>query len=138
MTEIVGPVPTAAPIVESRRARLWRWAKRFQEFIGWLPISIALYVVAWSALGDRVAEDTSGTVVGILNLIQLIAHGIAAQGLAALIIRRYRRRLSDEDQERLWDALLEGKRGAILIYCMDFSVWLISIGASLAFFWLRR
>lgn len=126
------------PVVESKGARLWRWARRFQEFLGWLPISIGIYLLAWFFLAGRVTDDKSDAVVGILNLVRLICHGIAAQGLAALIIRRYRRRLSLDEQRELWGLLLEGKRGAMLIFCTDFLVWLISIVLSLAFFWLFR
>lgn len=100
-------------------AGLWAFLVRWQEHAGWLPLAVALTLLAFVFL--PALDKTAGTdTLPILAVLPIkIAYAIAAGGLLFLIRRRWRRKLNKDEQTELWRQLLDGKRGAIAIYAGD-------------------
>ncbi len=118
----------------SFRSFLVRW----QEPYVWLPMAAFLALVAWVVLTalDRTAGNDM--LAMLIQLPILSAYALAALALTYLARRRQRRKLSDAEQQRLWEATVAGHKGAIIIYITDGLVWLTSFVVSLLFFWPSR
>jgi hypothetical protein len=118
----------------------WRgtkaWARRWQEFIGWLPLLVVVAVFGWVMLGG--ITDRSDLIRWLLELPVLTAYALAALGAAFLARRRQRRKLTKEESAALWQRTLAGDRGALIIYLTDTFVWALTYALSLWFFWPRR
>lgn len=111
---------------------------RFQEFIGWLPLLVGLSLLGWIVLGTLERDAGTSAVSLLLELPVLCAYALSALGLSYLARRRFRKILTDAQQEELWNATLRGDRGALLIYTLDVIVWLGSLLVLLLFFWPAR
>lgn len=98
--------------------------KRWQEFTGWTPLIVVLAVVGWIVLGGldpRLGPDRVGL---LLDLPIITAYALVASGVAYLFWRRWSNRLSDEQKARLWDGLMKGQTGAIVVYCVNAAFYL--------------
>lgn len=112
------------------------WLKRWQEFIGWVPLIVAISVAGWILLGG--ITDRNDLIRWLLELPVLTGYALAALGVAFLARRRQRRALTDAESAELWKRTLAGERGALIIYLTDSIVWALSFALSLWFFWPRR
>lgn len=111
---------------------------RWQEFAGWLPIVGLLALAAWVLLGGLDRSQGAASLSMLIELPVLAAYALTAIGLAQLARRRFRKKLTEEQQTELWDRVLRGERGALVIYLLDTLVWLGSALVLLAFFWPAR
>lgn len=112
------------------------WLKRWQEFIGWLPILVLVAVAGWILLGG--ITDRNDLIRWLLELPVLTTYALAALGVAYLARRRQRRKLTKDESRLLWERTLNGERGALIVYLTDVLVWAVTFVSSLWFFWPRR
>lgn len=111
---------------------------RWQEFWGWTPLLAVLAIVGFVVLGalyPRLDGDRLGL---LLELAIISAHAAAAVGLTYLSWRRWRLQLSDDQQRELWAGVMRGERGPLLVYGVNALVWLATLLAWVAFFWVPR
>ncbi len=111
---------------------------RWQEFIGWTPLLVLLTLAGFVVLGalyPRLDGDRLGL---LLELAIISAHAMAAVGITYLGWRRWRLQLTPEQQDRLWDGLMSGERGPLLVHVVNAAVWLSSLIALLVFFRVVR
>lgn len=112
------------------------WLKRWQEFTGWLPLLAVLAVVGWVVFGVSAGRDD--LIRWLLELPILTGYGLAAAGMAYLTWRRWSYRLSDADKAVLWQRLLDGDRGAMVVYVVNAGFYLAVLALYLFFFWPAR
>lgn len=113
---------------------LWNYLKRWQEFVGWLPVVVLLAVAAWIVLG---ALDRLAVVDALAMLVDLpirTAYALAALGLAYLVWRRWSMRLSGEQLDDLWRRLMAGELGALIVFVVNAGFYLCASLALLYFF----
>lgn len=115
-------------------SKLKRLLVRWQEFAGWTPLLIVLAVFGWIGLGALAPRLSTDALDWLIELPILSAYAAAAAGLTYLIWRRWRFKLDDEEQRTYWEALLDGERGAIVIFLTNAAVWLCTFGLLLSFF----
>lgn len=111
---------------------------RWQEFIGWTPLLVVLALAGFVLLGalyPRLDGDRLGL---LLELAIISAHAMAAVGVTYLVWRRWRLQITEEQQRRLWDGLMAGERGPLLVHVVNAAVWLASLIALLIFFRVVR
>lgn len=111
---------------------------RWQEPYLWVPLLVVLAIVGWLVIGA--IDRTAGTdmLAQLVDLPIRTAYAVVAIAIAFLARRRFRRRLTDTEQRRLWEAAADGEKGALTIVVMDALVWIITLVVSLLFFWPSR
>ena len=112
--------------------------RRWQEFTGWTPLLVVLVLAGYVLLGGlypRLDGDRLGL---LLELAIVSSYAMAAVGLTYLSWRRWRQQLSEAQQAELWERLMLGERGAMLVYAINALVWLAMLLAWLAFFYVVR
>lgn len=112
--------------------------QRWQEFTGWTPLLVLLALAGFVLLGGlypRLDGDRLGL---LLELAIISAYAMAATGLTYLSWRRWRQQLTPEQQEQLWERLMAGAPGAMLVYGLNALVWLAMLVAWLVFFRVVR
>lgn len=115
-----------------------RFFNHWQEFIIWLPILIALSLVAWVVLG---ALDRT---IGADMLAQLLQLPISAACLATacaaawLFKRTYLYDLRAAEEAELHKLALAGNPLAWRMLVKDRLEWLVLICLFTAFFWVAR
>lgn len=110
------------------------YLKRWQEFVGWLPLLVILAVVGWIVIG---ALDPLAVVDAMAQMVDLpirTAQALAALGLAYLAWRRWSIRLSDPQLEDYWRRLMDGERGAIVVFIVNAGFYLCVSLSLLLFF----
>ena len=126
---------TAQP--KTRRARSWAFVLRWQVMVVLLPLLLTLGLAAWVVLGalDRTA---SSDVMNLwVSLPARCAYAAAALALTMIAVRRWRRKLSEQEQHDWWAGLMAGDRGAMLVYGLDWAFTLSCVYLLLQFFSLR-
>lgn len=111
---------------------------RWQEFIGWTPLLVLLVIAGFVVLGalyPRLDGDRLGL---LLELAILSAHAMAAVGLTYLSWRRWRLQLSEQQQRDLWEGVMRGERGPLLVYAVNAVVWLAMLLSWVLFFQVPR
>lgn len=111
---------------------------RWQEFIGWTPLVVVLALTGYVLMGalyPRLDGDRLGLLV---ELAILSAYAVAAVGLTYLSWRRWRQQLSVEQQDALWQGVMRGDRGPLLVYAINAGVWLATLLAWVLFFRVAR
>lgn len=114
--------------------KLWYYLLRWQEFLGWAPLVAVLAVVAWVTLG---ALDPVAAASALSTLVDLPARAVAAilaVGIAYLAWRRWSYRLDEEQRRRLWDGVMAGDRGPIIVYLFNGVFFLCAAISLLVFF----
>ena len=114
--------------------KLPKFLTRWQEFIGWLPLLAALIIAAWIVLGALDALATLDLLAVVADLPVRSAYAFAALGLAYLAWRRWSYRLTTEQKADLWERLMKGERGAIVVYVVNAGFYLCTTLALLYFF----
>ena len=115
--------------------RVSGWFKRYQEFAGLVPGLVFLSLVAWVVFGALDRRLGTDALAMLLELAIRSAFAFAALGLANLALRRQRRRLGPGEAAALWIRVLNGERGALIVYLTDTFVWTLAFIAALLFFW---
>ncbi|AOH36886.1 hypothetical protein BGP89_11405 [Luteimonas sp. JM171] len=118
--------------------RIFDTLRRWQEFTGWTPLLVLLVLAGYVLLGalyPRLDGDRLGL---LLELAIVSAYAMAAVGLTYLSWRRWRQQLDPEQQLQLWDGVMRGDRGPMLVYAINAVVWLATLVAWLAFFYVVR
>jgi membrane protein implicated in regulation of membrane protease activity len=105
---------------------------RWQEYITWMPLSVALAILAWIFLGSLDRTAGLDQLPLIISLPIKIAYAFAALGLTYLARRRWRYRLTTDQQKDLWERLLRGDRGPLVVFIADTVLTLCVL------FWLIR
>lgn len=119
-------------------SRLTQWLSRWQEYLSWTPLLVVLSLAAWLAFGALDRRLGTDALAFLLELPIRSAYAAAALGIAYLARRRQRRDLTADEQTDLWNRVLAGERGAIIIYLTDSIVWALAFTLSLLFFWPAR
>jgi len=114
--------------------KIKHWLLRWQEHAIFLPIMVAVGLMAWVVLGtlDRTAAVDS--MADWIGLPLRTAYAVAAIALTYTVRRRWRRKLNDEEQKIWWDKVLESSPGAIAILIIDAVVTLCALYFLLKFF----
>ena len=107
---------------------------RWQEFVGWLPLVAMLTLGAWLVLGALDALATVDLLAMVADLPVRSAYAFAALGLAYLAWRRWSYRLTTDQKADLWERLMKGERGAIVVYVVNAGFYLCTTLALLYFF----
>lgn len=113
------------------------WLKRWQEFTGWLPLAAVTAVIGWLVLVP-LARVSPELMSWLAELPVYIAYALAASGLAYLSWRRWSIRLTHEDIRDYWARLMEGDRGALVVFVTNAAFYVLSLAIFLAFFWPAR
>ena len=127
-------ITTTPPL--TRRAAVWKFLKRWQEPLGWMPLNFFMLVGMWLLLGKL--PDPKGYIPPIMQLVLLLAYATAAQTIIMLALRRLRRTLTPEEKKQQWQALLDGKKGAIIVYLTEYVAWALITPLVYWFFWPSR
>lgn len=111
-----------------------RVARRYHEFLFWLPVSAALTVAAWVVLGAL--DRTAG--LDVLSQLTALpvkaAYAIAAIAGMQLIRRRWHYPLSEDQKLAYWTCLMAGAKGPIIVFITDAVLTLTCIAFLLYFF----
>lgn len=110
------------------------WLIRWQEPVFWLPLLALAALAAWIVLGALAPAAQVDLMAMLIELPIRTAYAIAVLALAWLARRRWRRRLSAEEQTELWRRTLAGERGALAIFWTDTLVWIACFVLLLHFF----
>lgn len=124
--------------MRNQLTRAWRALIRWQEAIVQLPLLALLAVGAWVVLGALDRTATQDMLALLVLLPVYTAYGLAACALTYLVRRRWRRKLSEDEQTTWWATLIQRpasqNAGARLVYLIDAVVTLGALIAFLLFF----
>jgi hypothetical protein len=119
----------------TKMQKAWSFTLRWQEFIGWPLATVLVAAVLWVFGGglDRTALKDIMPIWMVLP--PKVAYAVCAAGLTFLVRRRWRWKLTADEQKSLWDSVCAGQPGAVLVYLTDavFTVCVLLI-FSLCFF----
>ena len=116
-------------------SRVGDWFKRYQEFAALVPGLVFVSLAAWVVFGALDRRLGTDALAMLLELAIRSAFAFAALGLANLALRRQRRRLGPGESALLWVRVLNGERGALIVYLTDTFVWSLAYTSALFFFW---
>lgn len=112
----------------------WRFVIRWQEQTMLLPLLLLIGLLAWLILAAL--DRTAGA--DVLNewvrLPIACAYAIAAGFATHHARRRWRKRLTDEDQAKWWAGVQKGERGPLIVYLTDAGVTVLCLVSFLLFF----
>lgn len=108
------------------------WLKRWQEFVGWAPLLLAMALTAWILLGA--IQDRDDWVRWLIELPVKSIYAAAVSGVTYLVWRRWSFRMTDEQQARYQSDLLDGKPGAVTVYLTNAGFYLCTFCALLYYF----
>lgn len=108
--------------------------ERFAEFVGWLPLQVALAIGGVIVLGGMSRGLGPDLLAWLAELPVMLAYGFAALGLSYLAWRRWRMRLDDTAKHELWRRLMLGERGALVVYVVNALFWVAVLALALWFF----
>jgi hypothetical protein len=115
--------------------RAGAWLSRWQEFVGWAPVTalVALGTVVFLGAipGLLLPPDV---LADLAHLPVRAAYAITASGLAYLAWRRWSMRLSEEQQTAFWSLLMQGHRGALTVFLTNAAFYLCTFVSLLVFF----
>lgn len=114
------------------------FAIRWQEYLSWTPLLVALSIFGWILFGALDPRTSADTLNFLLELPMRTAYAAAALGITFLARRRQRHKLSPEQQAELWTKILAGERGALIVYLTDTLIWVLSFALAMLFFWPAR
>lgn len=110
------------------------WIKRFSEFVGWLPLQVALAIAGVIVLGGMSRGLGPDLLAWVAELPVYLAFGFAALGLSYLAWRRWRYPLTPQQQGELWRRLMDGEIGPIVIYTVNAAFWILVLWIAVWFF----
>lgn len=121
-------------VVPVSSQQIWNYLKRWQEFVGWMPLVAVLAIAAWLFLG---ALDPLAVVDVMAQLVDIpirAAQALCAIGLSYLVWRRWSYRMREDELQLYWSRLLAGDRGSIIIFVVNAGFYLCAFLALLFFF----
>lgn len=113
---------------------LWRYLKRWQEFLGWLPALALLSLVAYVVLGALLRHSPDAALGALIELPAIAAYAGAAAGFTYLSWRRFRIQRTQEQLDDYWDRLMAGQLGAVVVFIVNALVYLACFALWLHFF----
>lgn len=93
--------------------------KRYQEFIGWLPLLVLMSLVGWAVLGGLDRSIGGDFISKILDFAILSIYAFGAVGLSHFARRRMRHKLTEEQKKDLFKKVLENDPGAVRVYIVE-------------------
>jgi hypothetical protein len=115
--------------------RAGAWLRRWQEFVGWAPVTalvaLATVVFLGAIPGLLLPPDV---LADLAHLPVRAAYAITASGLAYLGWRRWSMRLNDQQLTDFWTALMAGHRGALVVFLTNAAFYLCTFVSLLVFF----
>lgn len=118
--------------IAAAASRTGAWLRRWQELIGWGPLAVAVTIGAWILLtsidGVQIGKDT---VPRFLELPVGVLRLLLASGVAYLVWRRWRIKLTPEQQAAYWQALMAGAPGALAVHLTNAAFYLCVFLAAL-------
>lgn len=120
----------------SAKVKTKAWFVRWQEPIFWLPLLTIVCIAAWMVLGALDERSVSEMLSPVMEVPIRCLLAYAWLHLVYLTRRRFRRKLTDEEQAELWAACMRSERGPLLLYLSDVGVWILAGAALLPFFLL--
>lgn len=113
------------------------WMARWLEKAVLLPLMVLATLLAWVIIGALDNTATQDMLAMLMALPIRSAYVFAWLGVIWLARRRFRRRLSDEEQTALWVGVMKGERGPTLIFLIDVGIYLCLASALYPFFFLH-
>lgn len=110
------------------------WFRRWQEFAGWLPLTVAAVLLAWLVLGALLPWGAESAIESLIELAIRLAYALAAAGVARLVWRRWRVQLDDDQVRDYWRGVMAGERGPLIAHSINAIVYLGVLIALLTFF----
>lgn len=111
---------------------------RWQEFLIWLPVLVALTFGGWVVLGALDRTVGADFLAQLLQLPISAAYLATACAAAWLFKRTYLRDLTSVEERELHDLAGAGNPMALRLIILDRLEWLVLIGLFVAFFWISR
>jgi TRAP-type C4-dicarboxylate transport system permease small subunit len=111
-----------------------REIQRFAEFIGWLPLQVALAIMGVVVLGGMARGLGPDLLAWLAELPIYLAFAFAALGISYLAWRRWRMPLDEARKAELWERLMAGERGAVVVYVVNAVFWVAVLWLALDFF----
>lgn len=108
--------------------------KRFSEFVGWLPLQVALAIAGVVVLGGMARGLGPDLLAWLAELPIYLAFAFAALGISYLAWRRWRYPLDAEQKADLWRRLMAGEPGALIVYGVNATFYLAVLWLALSFF----
>lgn len=130
MSQLTTPPDPNAPWYKRALRHLFDWS----EFSGWMPATLFLGLFAWAFMGGLQRHAGDDVIAVFIMLAPKILYALAAAGLTSLIVRRWRFRLDKEQQQKLWEATVAGKRGAIVLFVGNLVFTLCVLYLTFSFF----
>lgn len=125
-------VPEPKP--ETPWSRVWQFVLRWQESITWMPLVVIIAISTWIVLGSL---DRSAAIDVLPILVMLpvkVLYVLMALAGTYLVRRRWRLRLTPEQQTNYWTSLNAGQRGTMLVFITDAIFTLCAFFALLYYF----
>lgn len=112
------------------------WLVRFQEFAGWAPLAGLVVIAAWVALGG--IADRDDLIRRLLELPVAATYALLASGIAYLVWRRWSYRMCDDELAVYWNDVLQGRRGAVIVFLTNAVFYLCVFMSTLFFLYFWR
>lgn len=106
---------------------------RYQDLLGWLPLQVVLTAVAIIVIGAHVTGFGTDLLHYLARLPVDAGYALLALGFAYLGWRRWRKHLTDEQQEDWWARLMAWPHGAPLVYVVNAAFYLLLLWMLLRF-----
>lgn len=107
---------------------------RYQEVLLWLPGLILLAVGGVIVFGGMAGGLGPDLLAWLAELPIFSGYAFAALGLSYVAWRRWRFRLSESQTQDLWERLMRGERGAIIVFVVNAIFYLAVLWLALDFF----
>lgn len=103
---------------------LKKWFMRWQDNALFLPLMVIASILAYVFFGSEDPKGVSESIPLLSILPVKTAYAIAALGLTWFGRRRFRRRLSKDEQNAFWTAVMAGETGPLVVFFLDTVVYL--------------
>ncbi len=116
--------------------RAWYFLQRWQEWAFWLPLTVVMFYLAWAIFGAMDKTARQDQVPLVILLCTKILYALSALALTYQARRRWRFKLTALQQLNLWNDLMAGGKGAMVVYVTDALFTLLLLYWLLKFFHL--
>lgn len=108
------------------------WLKRWQEFVGWMPLLLVIAVIAWVLLGA--VSDRDDLIRWLIELPVKVLYALGASGVTYLVWRRWSYRMNDTELRAYWDGIMRGDAGPLIVYLTNAALYVAVFCAVLVYF----
>lgn len=103
------------------------WFLRWQEYVGWLPLVVGLAIGGWIVFGALDPVAVTDALSLLVRLPMLAGYLLLALAVVYLLRRRWRYRMSGDQQQRWWALVLAHPHGAIVVLVIDAILTAVSL-----------